>query len=347
MPKHLLFTLIIPLLFACGTKTSEPRHSTATLTFHWEPQPGVCNAHLRGLDLVGDSIIWASGTEGTVIRSTDGGLTWWTVPVPEADSLDFRDIEAFDDLNAIAMSSGRGVSIYRTSDGGAHWALAYKDLRPEVFFDGIAFSDPAHGLAYADPLDGAFLCIATTDSGNTWTPLDPGPFPPALDNEAGFAASGTGIAAKAGHRWIATGGGNKARVIHSRDGHTWKAAVTPLRSGKSAGIFSICFWDTQNGVIAGGDYIDSARAGSNAAYTEDGGQTWQPASIPPSGYRSCVAANSDGSLLITTGEASDYSTDGGRTWKKFSDAGYHSCVIGVKTAWGVGSNGKMGRMSVP
>lgn len=41
--------------------------------------PGV-TVSLRGLSVVDDKVAWASGVNGTVIRTIDGGQTWTELP---------------------------------------------------------------------------------------------------------------------------------------------------------------------------------------------------------------------------------------------------------------------------
>ena len=62
----------------------------------WIKQPVNTAASFRGLSVVNEKIVWASGTDGTVIRTIDYGKTWNVMTVPGAEKLDFRDIEAFD-----------------------------------------------------------------------------------------------------------------------------------------------------------------------------------------------------------------------------------------------------------
>jgi photosystem II stability/assembly factor-like uncharacterized protein len=90
--------------------------------------------------------------------------------------------------------------------------------------------------------------------------------------------------------WFATGG-KVARVFHSPDrGHTWQVFETPIVHGEdSQGIFSIAFRDATHGVIAGGDYKHPDQAGSDLAFTSDGGKTWQLSKIFPQFYYSAVA----------------------------------------------------------
>ncbi len=62
----------------------------------WELKDTGVQARLRGLDVVTSKVVWASGSEGTVIRTTDGGRSWSSVGPPDTAALQFRDIEAFD-----------------------------------------------------------------------------------------------------------------------------------------------------------------------------------------------------------------------------------------------------------
>ena len=86
----------------------------------WELQHTGVNASLRGLSVVDRRIVWASGSEGTVIRTEDAGKTWHDVSVPQATKLDFRDIHAFDAQVAVIVSAGQPARFYRTQDGGKH-----------------------------------------------------------------------------------------------------------------------------------------------------------------------------------------------------------------------------------
>src|SRR5215203_1889900 len=62
----------------------------------WIKQSVNTTASFRGLSVIDEKIVWASGTGGTVIRTIDSGKTWNVMTVPGAETLDFRDIEAFD-----------------------------------------------------------------------------------------------------------------------------------------------------------------------------------------------------------------------------------------------------------
>ena len=65
-----------------------------------------------------------------------------------------------------------------------------------------------------------------------------------MENESGFAASGTGIIVSDAAIKIATGGGAKSRILISQiENLDWKYYDTPIASGNGTGIFSMSFID--------------------------------------------------------------------------------------------------------
>jgi photosystem II stability/assembly factor-like uncharacterized protein len=324
----------------------------------WEVQASGTTASLRGLSVVDNRVAWASGTRGTVVRTTDGGATWRVMTVPGADSLDFRDIAAFDARRAYVLSIGTGSAsrIYKTTDGGTTWALQFTNPDTAAFYDCFDFWSPERGLALSDPVGGRFRVIGTSDGGASWTELPAERMPPALPGEAAFAASGTCLVAHGPDNvWIASGGGSGARVYRSGTGGvSWQVASTPFRSGAgSRGIFSIAFADARRGVAVGGDYQAPTDTTANVALTDDGGATWRRATGRPRGYRSGVAhmPGMDGELLVAVGTSgSDWSFDGGDTWSPVDTAAFNTVAFtrGWPAAgWAVGPAGRIAKWAGP
>lgn len=114
---------------------------TSPLHAQWVLQNSGTAASLRGIHAVGDGrVAWASGTEGTVLRTTDGGSHWTKCAVPpDAEKLDFRGVQAADDRTAVVMSSGKGAlsRVYGTKDACRTWNLLVKNPDAEGFFDGV------------------------------------------------------------------------------------------------------------------------------------------------------------------------------------------------------------------
>jgi len=308
-------------------------------------QSGVV-ASLRGVSSPNGRVVWASGTGGTYIATTDGGATWHAGIVPGAEALDFRGVHGVDARAAYLLASGPGDKsrIYKTIDGGAHWTLQFTNPDPKGFFDAIAFGDARHGIVLGDPVDGEFVILTTIDGGEHWMRRHT---PPALPNEGAFAASGTCLIVRGQPlAWFATGGQGGARVFYSQDGgRTWAVAQTPVRNDAAAtGVFSLAFSDSRRGIVVGGDYTKPAESQHNIAVTSDGGLTWtEPDGPHPNGYRSAVAYVPDKKMWIAVGTTgSDISYDDGKSWKPFDTGAFNAVsFVSSESGWAVGPNGRL------
>jgi photosystem II stability/assembly factor-like uncharacterized protein len=308
---------------------------------------------LRGISAVSDRVAWASGANGTVLRTDDGGATWRRLTIPDSGHLDFRDIDAIDASTAFVLSVGPGDAsrIYRTTDAGVTWELQFTNRDPKAFFDAMAFWDGNRGVAFSDSVDGRFVILMTENGGRTWSRAPQDPLPPALENEGAFAASGTNVAVFGrDHVWIGTGAAARSRVLRSADGgRTWAASSTPLASGPSSGIFSIAFRDALHGIVVGGDYRKETEAVDNVAVTSDGGATWRGlGSTGLSGFRSVVAPVpwEAGSWIAVGPSGADLSRDDGLTWTPIEGPGFHtfSLARGARVGWGAGEKGAIARL---
>ena len=214
--RSLRFSLPLILLLCACTQQHEKQLDLSNA--HWQRQDSSLPVSFRGISAVDEKIVWVSGTNGTCLRTVNGGLSWQAVTVPGADSLDFRDVYAIDDNRAYLMSAGpgKGSRIYKTIDGGQSWQLQFLNTIPEGFFDGIAFWNEKTGLVYGDPLDGHLFILKTTNGGATWRRIANQNIPPVMAGEYSFAASGTGVVVLGKNAWISTGGG-AARVLRSTD----------------------------------------------------------------------------------------------------------------------------------
>jgi photosystem II stability/assembly factor-like uncharacterized protein len=289
-------------------------------------------ASLRGLSVVSDRVIWASGSASTVLHSTDGGGSWKTMIV--GDKFDFRDVEAFDARTAVIMSTSG--QIYRTTDA-EHWTLVHDDKRAGIFLDSIAF-DGKHGYAVGDPIDGRFVLLETTDRGATWSDVAG---PEAVKGESAFAASGTCIAVRGDSIWIATGG-SVARVMRSRDrGHTWSATLLTIPSGNdSSGAFGIAV-DGRRVVVAGGDYKRPDDVVDSVVISDDSGATFHLGARLP--FRSAVAPRGRNAWIVTGTSSTDLTEDGGHSWLRI-EGGFNAVDCSATTCFVAGSNGRVARL---
>jgi photosystem II stability/assembly factor-like uncharacterized protein len=336
--------LLLLLLFLLDPADSAP---------WWLVQTTGLDTNLRGVSvkLNGHSegkqhyFLWASGSNGVILRSIDDGKTWQQLPAPDGASLDFRDIEAFNADVAYVMSSGDGDKsrIYKTIDGGKTWKLQYSDQRPGFFLDSLACDSRTHCVALSDPVDGKFLVLSTAD-GEHWTELPRGNMPAALPKEGAFAASGTAIALCDAGIFFGTGG-PQARIFHSPDqGQSWTAAETPIQSGNpSSGIFSVACKGRDTVVAVGGDYQQPASSDRVAIFSADAGKTWHLAATQPGGYRSAVASFSHSAFAAVGPNGTDVTHDRGLHWTHTDTINLNAATFAAPEGWAVGPKGTIAR----
>jgi photosystem II stability/assembly factor-like uncharacterized protein len=334
---------------------------------------------------VNSEVVWAAGTGGTYVVTTNGGKTWKSGVVPGADQLQFRDVQGVSDKIAYLLSIGNdpdNFQIYKTEDGGATWAVQFTNQDPNAFYDCFAFWTPERGLAHSDSFNGVFPELRTTNGGKNWNSIA-SRMPAALAGEASFSASGTCITTQGlSNAWIATGGSDTARILATRDGgNTWNAYNTPLVSNPGAGAVSVAFRDSRHGIVGGGDL--STNDSADVATSDDGGQTWTLTNKPPvDGAIFCLAYvrgqrfSNDGyywdfftgqtewgwgqdwefehAVVITAETEPDFSSgpaawspDEGHTWYTISGVSGNWAVAfaNPQAGWFVGNNGQILKIS--
>ncbi len=316
----------------------------------WVKQTVNSTASFRGLSVVNEKVIWASGTDGTVIKTIDAGKTWKVMTVPGAEKLDFRDIEAFDANIAYILSIGNGESsrIYKTTDGGTTWKEQFRNKNEKAFFDALACLNPNYCFALSDPVENRFLLLGLSDDKESWEPMFTPDLPEAKPAEAAFAASGTCVFINLLNIFFVTGG-KEARVFraYSRFGYgwIWEPFATPFLHGSAgSGIFSIAMFNGEEGVIVGGNYEKPDQAKDNLAFTTDGGRTWKLGK-GLRGYRSSVTYVNQKTIIAVGTNGTDITRDGGKTWKKFGNEDLNAVQSkGKRATWAVGPKGMVVKM---
>lgn len=330
------------LVGACAANAPGPTASSYRVI----PLSSGSTSSLRGVSVVDARTVWASGTQGTVLRSLDGGLTWTVSHPPQSDSLDFRDIAALDANNAFVLSAGEDGRIYRTRDGGSSWTLLFRNTTKGAFFDCIDFWDARHGIAMSDPIKERFI-ILRTDDGDNWRQLPRSQSPTAGENEAAFAASGTCLITRGVRTaFLASGGGAKTHVYVTQDrGNSWTTIETPIAAGSSAaGVFSLAFKDENTGVALGGNYERPAQPGG-VALTTDGGKTWT--SVGSTEYVSGGAWIPNTNSIVATGtNGTRISNDRGASWVALDTVEYNAVQFSRDgTGYAVGPRGRIAKIA--
>ncbi len=340
-------------LILAGCQTSDSRPIVVDQVQPVEQVSGT-TARLQAIGVVDSSVVWVSGTRGTYARTLDGGNRWTVGQVPEADSLEFRDLHAVSDQVAYLLSAGSGdrSRIYKTTDGGTTWKLQFRNTEPKAFFDCLAFWDAEHVMVMSDAVDGVFPVLTTEDGGATWNPIPATRLPPALPGEGAFAASGTCVVT-VGHQTalIATGAsGLSARVLRTEDrGATWSVAETPVVHDTTlAGLTSVAMLDRLQGVAVGGNLAKPDAPLDAVAFTEDGGLTWELGGrvpFPGTIFAAIPVPDSRGLIVAVGPKGSAYTQDLGRTWVAIDTLNYWSAgFAGLSAGWAVGPGGRITKL---
>lgn len=147
-----------------------PAQATTHPSWHLLHSDG--RTSLRGLAVAGPRTVWAGGTDGTdgvVLRTTDGGRHWSPVGPSGAAGLDFRDpahgvAVGGDYLDPTASTD----PVARTADAGRSWTVG---AGTGQYRSGAAWRDGHTVLAV-----GTSGSDISYDAGRTWTQFDTAAF---------------------------------------------------------------------------------------------------------------------------------------------------------------------------
>jgi photosystem II stability/assembly factor-like uncharacterized protein len=303
---------------------------------------------IRGLSVVNDNVVWVSGSNGTVGKTTNGGKSWNWMTVDGFEKSDFRDIEAFDGATAVIMAVAEPAYILKTNDGGKTWKVVYENKTKGMFLDAMEFWNEQAGIVIGDPINGKFFVARTFDGGDTWQDIPFDKRPGADSGEACFAASGTNIRPLDRDEAVFVSGGARSRLFTKNT-----PVLLPLIQGKeTTGANSVAVWDNKklNGgkkmIVVGGDFNDASSTEKNCFYTNDGGKTWVAPATAPHGYRSCVEYISKNELVSCGLNGVDYSSDSGKNWNWINKDSFNVCRASkTGTAFYIaGNNGTIAKL---
>jgi photosystem II stability/assembly factor-like uncharacterized protein len=193
---------------------------------------------------------WIVGYYGTILRSSDRGLTWAVQQSGTREAL-FR-VDFID--GAVGWVAGSHGTLLYTSDGGDTWQPRKAPVDEHLF--GLSFIDRRHGWAVGS----RGTVLATEDGGRTWDNRSL-----AEDvtlNDVRFIDSKRG--------WVV---GEFGRIYASKDGgRTWTKQNSPVEvslvSGESRNLFRLLMAESGTGWAFGLDGL---------ILSTENGVTWQAA----------------------------------------------------------------------
>jgi photosystem II stability/assembly factor-like uncharacterized protein len=216
---------------------------------------------------VDDSHGWAVGDAGTILATTDGGVTWKA----QVSGTRLNLLKAtFVNTQVGWVASTNGL-LLKTSDGGATWQQV--SLGRNEGTQTLGASDAL--TAWVNNGYGSSTYI-TRDGGVSWTAIA---VPSGLSSIVQATASDT---------WGATYGnyyGDPPKLSHSTNGGAWVDVPLPVvEAGVSRSINSIQFIDATHGIVTANEYsYGPTYINRTVAWrTADGGASWQTVTQPQS-----------------------------------------------------------------
>ena len=123
----------------------------------WSGWDSGTTSSLLGVYLLDSGVGYSVGDSGTILKSTDAGMTWNALTSGTTRAL--YDVYFFND--AVGMAVGDGGLILRTTDGGANWSTVASGVRDGL--RSVSFSD-ANGICGGLSQD----ILYSSDSGASW-----------------------------------------------------------------------------------------------------------------------------------------------------------------------------------
>jgi photosystem II stability/assembly factor-like uncharacterized protein len=286
---------------------------------------------LNDVFFIDETTGWAVGDAGTIMKSTDGGLSYDLINFSTHEN--FSAVEFFDENSGLVAGSSGLILI--TSDGGTGWSQV--DVGITGNFTEMCFSDSNTAWLITD--DG--IILKSMDYGDSWQVAY-------SSNSMKFSSISF---VDEDYGWVAgfieT---NIAGIVRTIDGGvSWTVMELPLWYP----IVDICFVDSLIGFATCADYEDF----KNLAKTADGGETWQFIldDIYYGEFYDIVFTDPDhgwlagSSATVPTSHGILYYTDdGGTTWYPGENLGIDNLFdfnavyfINDQTGWMVGSLGNI------
>jgi photosystem II stability/assembly factor-like uncharacterized protein len=314
--KHVLICLVVASVSFCANT------SLSQSSWFWQ-NPSPTGQILNAVSSPDTNTVVAVGTFGTLLRSTDGGVTWKQQMIGTTHHLNGV---SFGDANSGAAVGSYGV-ILHTTNAGATWVA--QSSGTSEFLNGVCFTDAWTGTVVGSK--GTIL--RTTNGGATWATQSSGTTNSLWSVDFVDANTGAAVGEAGTVLWTTNGGA------------TW----TAQSSGTVWPLFGVHITDDSTGTAAGWGPADSRSADGQVLRTTDGGATWvgqRIQSTPLYAVRFSDAKTGTGvgtNGLIGINGIIVHTTDGGLTWTPVdtvsNDVLKAVHFANARIGWAVGAKG--------
>lgn len=265
-------------------------YSSLTVFGQWTAANSGTTNNLNGVYLLDSGVGLVVGDAGTILRTTDAGMTW--SPLTSGTTNALHDLYFFDATQGVAV--GEQGLILRTTDGGAGWqgvTSGVKDTLRSVSFSGV------NGISGGD----SQTILYSTDAGASWqisqSGFFGGGFPGAqmLSATLGFVAGQNSIF--------------QSLLGACTDGGASWAFQSFYFEKNEGGATDVFFFDQNTGVVSG-TVFDGRGA---LARTTDGGTNWSTLFFDQA-IQGIHFPQPTSGFAVGAGGRISHSTDAGITW---------------------------------
>ena len=244
--------------------------------------PSPTGNQLRGVSFTDANNGTAVGKLGTILRTTDGGVTWTLQTSGTTNFL--TGVHFVDASNGTVVGYSNNVggeaTILHTTDGGTTWN--WQSSGTTDYLNGVFFTDANTGTAVGS--NGKIL--RTTDGGATWVMQTSGTT--GSLNGVYFTSTNTGII-------VGTNG-----ILRTTDGGTsWNSVSTNS-------LNAVSFSDANIGTAVGSN--------NTILRTTDGGATWIGQSAPTATYYGVSMTDANTGTAVGTAGKIVHTIDAGIHW---------------------------------
>jgi len=254
----------------------------------WIKQKTNTNADLSSVFFINPDLGWAVGSEGTILKTTDGGEIWTLKSSGVTNGL--NSVCFTDSLTGFAVSFSE---LLKTTDGGEQWVV--QDTVINAGLSSVFFIGRDTGF-----VAGTGRILKTTDNGKTWI------------KQNGFGCFGVESFWATDSQTLYMGGADLLTMKSMDGGVNWDVLIPNSSYGCMESIF---FTDHSTGYFAGGGWAQGNTFTFFAKIVE-GGVTRTSTLLNLGKWLSCVFFTDsnigyitalDGSILKTT-DAGDHWT---------------------------------------
>ncbi len=253
---------------------------------NWEEQFSfITDRGVKNFEAVNDSLVWAVGYSGLLLKTSDGGVHWEFFEAPFDKHI--YGVAFPDEKHG--WIAGAYANIFRTSDGGITWEK--QDLPTSFSIYAIDFVDSLNGWAVGPK----GLILHTNDGGLNWFEQNSGSGEALLSVR--FFSKDRGYAV-----------GTNGTLLYTIDGgENWQIQILAPEEI----LWDVDFLDEINGVIVG--------SGGKIFITNNSGMSWIELNFLQDESCYYVHFNADTTIWVTGKGIFLSIKSWGENWKNYSD----------------------------